>query len=343
MKRMLNTLFVTTHGSYLSREGDTVRIRADGETKLRLPVHTLDSIVCLGGVSASAPLMELCGEKGVPIAFLSQNGRFRARVEGPVSGNVLLRREQYRWADDESKSADIGRSVVMAKIANGRRVLLRAARDHSETTDTDALRAASTRMAQILRSLRKAQELSRIRALEGEAAQRYFEVFDHLITSQKEDFFFRGRNRRPPRDRINALISFLYAVLLNDVSSALEANGLDPYVGFLHRDRPGRQSLGLDLMEELRPVLGDRLALSLINRRQLQASDFRTAESGAVLLDDSGRRKVLKAYQKRKQDEITHFFLEEDMHLGMAPHAQALLLSRYLRGDLDAYPPFFWK
>ncbi len=343
MKRMLNTLFVTTHGSYLARDGETVLVRAEREIKIRIPVHTLDSIVCFGGISASSPLMQLCAENDVPISFLSQNGRFYARVEGPVSGNVLLRREQYRRADSPKQSAKIARWVVAAKISNARGVILRAIRDHPDTVNRSSLRAAARRMRHCLERVQQESSLQVVRGLEGEAAATYFGVFQHLITRQKDDFRFSGRNRRPPLDRSNALLSFLYAVLLNDVCSSLEATGLDPAVGYLHRDRPGRPGLGLDLMEELRPVIADRLALSLINRRQITKSDFREAESGAVLLNDKGRRTVLVSYQNRKQSEVTHPFTEEKMPIGMVPYAQALLLARFLRDDLDAYPPLLWK
>jgi len=343
MRRLLNTLYVTTPGSYLARDGDSVLVRVEKETKLRVPVHTLGGIVCFGRVSCSPALMRMCGEADVAISFLGEHGRFYARIQGPVSGNVLLRREQYRRADDPTACAEIGRAVVSAKIANSRTVLLRAARDHLDNTGRSLLQGAAEQLARCLGQVRDTVPLDAVRGCEGEAAQVYFRVFDHLITTQKKDFFFHDRSRRPPLDNMNALLSFLYTLLAHDVSAALQAVGLDPQVGFLHRDRPGRPGLALDLMEELRPVLADRLALSLVNRQQLKGKDFHKSESGAVAMTDSARKELLVAYQKRKQDEITHPFLEEKIAIGMIPHVQALLLARHLRGDLDGYPPFLWR
>ncbi len=343
MRQLLNTLYVTTQGSYLAREGETVVVRVERETRFRVPIHTLGGIVCFGQVSCSPPLMQLCGERQVAISFLSENGRFWARVEGPVSGNVLLRREQYRRADDEQKSAEIARSAVIGKIVNSRTVLLRALRDHPGKTGSGEVEETSQRLARSLSDLRQEPSLDTIRGVEGDAARRYFGVFDHLVTAQKEDFYFRERSRRPPLDNMNSLLSFLYTLLVHDVASALESVGLDPAVGFLHRDRPGRPSLALDLMEEFRPILADRLALSLVNRQQVKGKGFRKSETGAVLMDDDTRKEVLVAYQKRKQEEIQHPFLGEKVPLGLLPCLQAMLLSRLLRGDLDAYPPFLWK
>jgi CRISPR-associated protein Cas1 len=346
MRHLLNTLYVTTQGAYLSREGETVLVRVDQEAKLRVPIHTLGGIVCFGQVSCSPPLMALCGERNVAISFLSEHGKFYARIQGPVSGNVLLRREQYRRADSEAFSAKIAQSVVVAKIANCRTVLLRAIRDHAENPQVPALEAAGVRLARLLddSALRgQAVALDAVRGLEGDAARTYFDVFDHLITAQKEDFFFSGRSRRPPLDNLNALLSFFYTLLVHDVTAALETVGLDPAVGYLHRDRPGRPSLALDLMEEFRPVLADRLALSLVNRQQIRGKGFKKTETGAVLMDDTTRKEVLVAYQKRKQEEIQHPFLGEKVEVGLLPFVQAMLLTRHLRGDLDGYPPFFWK
>ena len=346
MRHLLNTLYVTTQGAYLSRDGETVLVRVDQETKLRVPIHTLGGIVCFGQVSCSPPLMELCGERNVAISFLSEHGKFYARVQGPVSGNVLLRREQYRRADSESTSAEIARMVVIAKVANCRTVLLRAIRDHADPARQDqasALEAAALRLARQLDDLRQPAPLDAVRGVEGDAARTYFDVFDHLITAQKEDFFFHERSRRPPLDNLNALLSFFYTLLAHDVTAALETVGLDPAVGYLHRDRPGRPSLALDLMEEFRPVLADRLALSLVNRQQIRGKGFKKTETGAVLMDDATRKEVLVAYQKRKQEEIQHPFLGETVEVGLLPFVQAMLLARYLRGDLDGYPPFFWK
>lgn len=277
------------------------------------------------------------------IPFLSEQERFRARVHGPVSGNVLLRREQYRRADDRETSAEIAGALVTAKVANCRTVVLRAIRDHAARTDTAALEAAAQSLTRIADAASRSTELDTLRGHEGEGARTYFEVFDHLIVAQKEDFVFRERSRRPPLDNMNALLSFLYTLLTHDVGSCLEATGLDPAVGFLHRDRPGRPGLALDLMEEFRPFLADRLALSLVNRRQVKGKGFKKTETGAVLMDDDTRKKVLVAYQKRKQEQIRHPFLNEKIATGLLPHAQAMLFARYLRGDIDGYPPFFWK
>jgi CRISP-associated protein Cas1 len=343
VKQLLNTLYVTTQGAYLSKDGETVLVSVEHETRLRVPVHTLGSVVCFGQVSCSPPLMGLCAESGVSLAFFTEHGRFLARVEGPVSGNVLLRREQYRRADSEEHSAAIARSVVIAKIANCRTVLLRALRDKPEGGGNSCIDAAALRLARFAGVLETQRPLDAVRGHEGDAARVYFEVFDHLITESKDAFFFRGRSRRPPLDNLNALLSFLYTLVTHDVASALEGVGLDPAVGYLHRDRPGRPSLALDLVEELRPVLADRLALSLINRRQIRAGGFRKTETGAVAMDDDTRKEVLVAYQKRKQEEILHPFLKERVAFGIVPHTQALLLARYLRGDLDGYPSFLWR
>ncbi len=342
MKKLLNTLFVTTQGTYLARKGDTVLVNVERETKLRVPVHTLDSIVCFGNVSASPFLMGLCGERNVTLSFLTENGRFLARVKGPVSGNVLLRREQYRQADDLAASAVIAKAVVTAKIANGRVVLQRGLRDRLELQHT-SLPKASNALQQSLQELQVQEDLDSIRGIEGNAANTYFGVFDHLINTNKDAFYFKQRSRRPPLDNVNALLSFLYTLLVHDVTSALEGVGLDPAVGYLHRDRPGRPSLALDLMEELRPYLADRLALSLINRQQVKPKGFSQQETGAVTMDDDTRKAVLVAWQKRKQEDITHPFLQEKIQLGLIPHVQAMLLARYLRGDLNGYPPFFWR
>ena len=343
MKQLLNTLFVTTQGAYLSQKGDTVLVRCDGETRLRVPIHTLGSIVCFGNVGCSPFLMGLCGKSNVPIAFLTENGRFLARVHGPVSGNVLLRRQQYRLADTSASCAAMARSVITAKVANCRTVLQRAIRDKADSANHDNLVKAVAYLGQLLDELKSNLALDVIRGKEGEAARTYFGVFDYLITANKDDFFFKDRSRRPPLDNINALLSFIYTLLVHDVESALEAVGLDPAVGFLHSDRPGRQGLALDIMEEFRPYLADRLALSLVNRQQLKPTGFTKTETGAVNMDDETRKEVLIAWQKRKTEEIVHPFLGEKIALGLLPHVQALLLARYLRGDLDGYPPFFWK
>jgi CRISPR-associated protein Cas1 len=343
MRHLLNTLYVTTQGAYLARDGETVDVRVEHVTKLRVPVHTLGSVVCFGQVSCSPPLMGLCAERGVSVAFLSEHGRFLARVQGPVSGNVLLRRQQYRQADHATWPAEAARAIVIAKIANSRTVLLRAAREGESGDESRELDTATLRLARLLEDLQKPMALDSVRGVEGDAARTYFGVFDHLIVASKDDFFMKQRSRRPPLDNVNALLSFLYTLLVHDVVGALESVGLDPAVGYLHRDRPGRPSLALDLMEELRPVLADRLALSLINRKQVRASGFHKTESGAVTMDNDTRKEVLVAYQQRKQDEIQHPFLGEKIVFGLVPHIQASLFARRLRNDLDGYPPFFWK
>lgn len=343
MKKLLNTLFVTTPKSYLHHEGEAVVVRQDKQVKLKLPIHTLQSIVCFEQVSCSPPLFGLCGKRGVHVAFFDRWGRFLARVQGPVSGNVMLRREQYRRAEDPLASAALARSMIGAKIANSRSVLLRSLRDRPDVA-SDRISRASDDMEKALVRLRDpSASLESIRGVEGDAARWYFGVFDDLVLVEKEAFAFRERNRRPPLDNMNALLSFLYTLLAHDVSSALEGVGLDPAVGFLHRDRSGRPGLALDLMEEFRPFLADRMALSLVNLQQIRARGFRKSETGAVRMDDETRKVLLVAYQKRKQETIMHPFLEEKVPIGLLPHVQALLLARHLRGDLDGYPPFLWK
>jgi CRISP-associated protein Cas1 len=339
----LNTLYITTQGTWVSRDGETVAVKLEKQTLLQVPVHTLSGIVCFGQVNCTSFLMELCAERGVGLSFLTEHGRFLARVSGPASGNVLLRRRQYRTADDERQAASIARAVVTAKMANCRTVLLRGARERTEDEGKQTIEAAALRLRRILEEIGKANSVDQIRGHEGDAARTYFEVFDHLILTEKHEFFFRGRSRRPPLDNVNALLSFLYTLLTHDVASALETVGLDPAVGYLHKERPGRPSLALDLVEELRPVLADRLALSLVNRGQIRASGFKQLGSGAVVMDDETRKQVLVAWQNRKQEEILHPFLEERIPFGLAPFVQATLLARYLRGDMDGYPWFFWK
>jgi CRISPR-associated protein Cas1 len=343
MKRLLNTLYVTTQGSYLRKQGETIVVMQNEECKLRIPVHTLQGIICFGQVSVSPPLMGLCAERQVAISFLSRSGRFLARVEGPVFGNVLLRREQYRWADNLEKANEIARSIVTAKIYNSRLVLQRGLREHPENIGSEELAIAIDRLMVNLKVLEKANSLESIRGIEGEAARTYFKVFNQMILNQKEDFSFNERNRRPPLDNVNALLSFLYSVLARDVASALETVGLDPAVGYLHRDRPSRPGLALDIMEEFRSYLADRLALKLINLKQISGKGFKKTETGAVLMDDNTRKQVIVSYQSRKQREITHPFLKEKVSVGLLPYIQALLLARYLRHDLDGYPPFLWR
>ncbi len=342
MKKHLNTLFVTTQGAYLAKDGETVAVRIDGETALRVPLHTLGAIVCFGNVGCSPFLMGFCGERGVGLSFLSEQGRFLCRVQGPVSGNVLLRREQYRRADDAEFSAAVATACVLGKIANSRTVLQRALRDHAGKIEPQPMQEAINRLGAAIRRLQTGLPLDAVRGVEGDAARVYFNAFDYLLFRDKEHFFMRQRCRRPPLDRINCLLSFLYTLVLGDVRSALEAVGLDPAVGYLHRDRPGRAGLALDLMEEFRPM-ADRLAISLVNLGQLQRQNFVLSDSGAVRMSDDARKTLLVAYQKRKQEEMFHPFVEETMTLGLFFHMQALLFARYLRGELDGYPPVIWK
>lgn len=343
MRHLLNTLFVTTQGAYLRRDGETVQVRVQDEVKIQVPIHNLGAIVCFGRVGCSPALMALCGTRNVLLSFLSEQGRFLARVQGPVSGNILLRRQQYRLADSPSVSARLASVIVAAKASNCRTVLLRASRDRPGDPACVGLEAAATDIQRVIEKLREPMTLEVVRGKEGEVAKYYFGVFDALLTAQKEEFSFRERSRRPPLDNVNAMLSFVYTLLLNDIVAALETVGLDPAVGFLHRDRPGRPSLALDLMEEFRPFLADRLVISLVNRQQVKGSGFARTESGGVMMDDETRKAILVAYQKRKQEEIQHLFLEERVTIGLLPFCQALLLSRHFRGDLDGYPPFFWK
>jgi CRISPR-associated protein Cas1 len=340
VKKHLNTLYVTTQNAYLHKEGQSVVVNVEKETRLRLPIHTLDGIVCFGAISMSPFLMHHCAEKNVAVSFLSQYGKFLARIQGPVSGNVLLRREQYRVADRPEAAAQITRNMLIGKLANSRTVLRRALRDHG---DSPELKTAESRITQYLHRLETDRPVDELRGIEGEAAASYFAAFPNLITINDEAFHFSGRNRRPPTDPVNALLSFVYTLLTHDCRSALEGVGLDPCVGYLHVDRPGRPSLALDLMEEFRSFMADRLVLSLINRRQIQAKDFNDSAGGAVSMTDAARKELLTAWQKRKQEEITHPYLDEKCQVGLLPHLQAQLLARHLRGDLEAYPPFIWK
>ncbi len=344
MKKLLNTVYVTTEGAAAKKDGENLVIEIEGEERMRVPLHRLQSVVLFGAVLITPPLIQACAAAGITIVLLDRVGRFQARIEGPVGGNVLLRRAQYRRADD---ALDIVRGFVCGKIANQRAVLQRSLRDHGADTDAVARIAIEQAVDALARALRRAAlapvTVDELRGIEGDAARLYFAVFDHLIRATDPQIRFAGRSRRPPLDPVNALLSFLYTLLVHDCRTALEGVGLDPAVGFLHRDRPGRPSLALDLMEELRPVLADRLALSLLNRRQLRAGDFDLRDGGAVWLGDEGRRTVLTAWSERKKEERRHPFLDEIAPLGLVPHLQAQLLARHLRGDLDAYPPWLWK
>ncbi len=342
MRKLLNTLHVTTQGAYVHRDGETLSVKVEGETKLQLPVHTIESLVCYGQVTCSAFALGLCAERGVGVSMLTERGRFLARVTGPVSGNVLLRRRQYRAADSPGDALPIAAAIVTAKIANSRLVLLRGARETAEPERAARLAGRARHMHHLGLAALASADVDQARGYEGVAALDYFSVFNDLL-SGGEEFRFGGRSRRPPLDRVNALLSFIYALLRHDVESALESVGLDPAVGFLHTDRPGRPGLALDLMEELRPHLADRLALTLINRRQVRASGFTVEDGGGVTLGEETRREVIGAWQRRKSEEIEHPYLRERIPIGLIAYVQALLLARHLRGGLDGYPAFLWR
>ncbi|OWA36954.1 subtype I-C CRISPR-associated endonuclease Cas1 [Saccharibacillus sp. O16] len=345
MRKLLNTLYVTMPESYLAKDGENIVVlmgEKEQQKKFQVPAHNLEQIVTFGYAGASPAVFQLCAERGIGLTFLNQYGAFQARLQGKINGNVLLRRKQYRMADGEEAVRIAGR-FIQAKIINSRSVLRRAVRDHGAEMDTGIVSAAAHSLKRLSLSVLKMPSGDTIRGAEGEAAKIYFGVMNELVLGDREFFHMQTRSRRPPLDPFNALLSFYYTLLRNDVQSALETVGLDPAVGFLHRDRPGRASLALDLMEELRPYLADRLVLSLINRRQLSEKSFIVKENGAVLLKDEARKEVLMAWQKRKQEEITHPYLGEKIPIGLLPYAQALLLARHIRGDLEDYPPFLWK
>jgi CRISPR-associated protein Cas1 len=340
---LLNTLYVTRPESYLHLDNNTLRLETERETQLRVPLHHLGAIVCFGHVGLSAPLMHRLAEEGISLVLLDQHGNFKARLEGALSGNVLLRQAQHAAASEDGLSLSIARNCVAGKLKNSRHVLLRGAREAKEESEQQRLTRGAQDLAASLRALPEANDMNTLRGIEGEAARQYFAALNFLIRpDMREAFRMEGRNRRPPRDPINALLSFVYTLLMNDCRSAVEAVGLDPQIGFLHAIRPGRASLALDIMEEFR-ALADRLALSLINRGQIAAKDFVAREGGAVLLADDSRKTVLIAYQERKQEKLSHPLLHEPVTLGVLPHLQARLLARTLRGDLAEYPPFLMR
>lgn len=343
MHQLLNTLYLTTEGAYLRLDHDTLRVEVERETKLQVPIHHLCGIVCFGDVLVSPAALARCAQDGRFVVFLDRNGRFQARVEGPISGNVLLRCAQHTAMGNVDKTLTIARHVVGGKIQNSRQIVLRGARDTDDPGAGEALRQTAESLANVLGRVPLAEDLDCLRGLEGEAARKYFATFDRMVREDRATFTLNGRNRRPPTDPVNALLSFLYSLLMNDCVAALEGVGLDPQMGFLHALRPGRAALALDLMEELRSVFADRLALTLINRKQVAASQFHARPGGAVHLEDGARKEVIVAYQKRKQEEITHSVLAQKMPLGLVPHVQARLLARVLRGDLEAYPPFLYR
>ena len=343
MKKLMNTLYVTSEDSYLSLDGENIVI-SDKDCEIgRLPLHNLEGIVSFGYRGTSPALMGACAERNISLCYLSPQGRFLARVTGRIKGNVVLRGQQYQSFLDNEKSLDVAKNCIIGKIHNARWVLERATRDHSMQVDVNRLKAASENLKNSLTYVHGCQSKEQLRGFEGEAAQVYFGVFNELILQQKNDFIFDGRTKRPPLDYVNALLSFVYTLLTNTITSALETVGLDPYVGCLHTERPGRVSLSLDLIEELRPVLADRFVISLINKKVVNKKGFEKRENGAVLMDDKTRKLVVAEWQNKKKEILTHPFLKEKIEWGMVPYVQAMLLARYLRGDLDGYPPFLWK
>ena len=343
MRKLLNVLYVTSEDAYLRLDGENIVIKKNDCEAGRFPLHTLEGIVSFSYLGASPALMGACAERGISFSLCTPNGRFLARICGRSKGNVLLRRTQYRMADDLDQCCLIARNMIYAKIHNSRWSIDRTLRDHSLRVDADRLGNIAGHLRSAMQSSLSAPDLESLRGYEGEAASLYFGVFDEMILNAKETFFFRNRSRRPPLDNVNALLSFAYSLLENECASALEVVGLDSYVGFMHRDRPGRESLALDIMEELRPYFADRFVLTLVNTSVINGKDFEKRENGAVFLTDEGRKKFLSAWQERKQDIITHPFTKEKMPRGLVPFMQAQLLARYLRDDIDGYPPFLWK
>ncbi len=344
MRRMLNTLFVTTQGAWISQKGENIIVHLNKEESKAFPIHLFESILCFGQVNVTAPAMGFCAEHGVNLAFFTEYGKFIARVQGPVHGNVLLRREQYRIADSDEKCAPLVRNILLGKLLNSKIVLQRFLRDHRQDPDSEKhIKNTCALLDSYILQIKHLSSINELRGIEGIAAKNYFDLFDLMIIQQKEDFRFIGRNRRPPTDNVNAMLSYVYTLLAHDVTSALESVGLDPAVGFLHTDRSGRPSLALDLMEEFRTWLADRFVLSLINMKQVRAKGFTLTPSGAVEMNEETRKMVIAEWQSRKQDEITHPFTGEKMQIGNLAYLQSMLLARYIRGDIKEYPPFVWR
>lgn len=343
MRKLLNTLYVTSPDTYLSLDGENIVVLKGDIEAMRIPLHNLESIIAFGYTGASPALMGACARKGIGLSFMTQSGKFLARIVGENYGNVTLRKSQYRFSDSDEKSVCIARNFIIGKVFNTHWIIERATRDYPLRLDIDKLKRVSLFMAKTLESISICEGLEQLRGFEGEAASQYFSIFDDLILQQKDQFFFKGRNKRPPLDNMNAMLSFVYTLLAHDTAGALETVGLDAYVGFLHRDRPGRVSLALDLMEELRPVYADRFVISLINKRIVSGSGFIKKENGAVIMNDDTRKTILSSWQSKKQETITHPFLNDKVEWGLVPYVQAMLLARYIRGDLDEYPPFLWK
>lgn len=343
MKKLLNTLYITSENSYLSLDGENIVIYEDTQELGRVPLHNLEGIVSFGYRGTSPALMGACADRNISLCYLTPQGKFLARVTGKIRGNVVLRGQQYASSNNEQVSLEIAKNCILGKVYNARWVLERASRDHSMQIDVEHVKKASEMLKNSLVLIKNSTSKDELRGYEGKAASVYFEVFDELILQQKKDFIFQGRNKRPPLDKMNAMLSFVYTLLTNMVTSALECVGLDPCVGYLHTERPGRYSLALDMMEELRAVLADRFVLSLVNKRMITSKNFTQKENGAVLLDEDGRKIILTEWQNRKKETITHPFLQEKVEWGMVPYVQAMLLARFLRGDLDGYPAFLWK
>lgn len=343
MRKLLNTLFILSEETYLSLDGENIVILAENSEKRRFPLHMLENIMCFSYKGASPALMGACAERKIGLSFFSPNGKFLAGVHGKEYGNVLLRKQQYRISDDKEQGVQYAKNMMIGKVYNSRWTLERTARDHKERVDYESIRKISAELQEGLLKIRTVDNIDQLRGIEGELASRYFSVFDELILNQKDDFIFQTRNRRPPMDRVNALLSFAYAVVERECANALRSVGLDPFVGFIHTDCPGRESMALDIMEEFRSILCDRFVLTLINTKTVRNDSFMKGDDGAVLLNDKGRKIFFNNWQNRKRELITHPFLKEKMEWGLVPYIQALLLARTIRGDIEEYPPFLWK
>lgn len=343
MRKLLNTLYVISENSYLGLDGENVVVYDEKKEIGRVPLHNLEGIVSFGYRGTSPALMGACADKNISLCYLTPQGKFLARVTGKVKGNVILREQQFSSTKDEKISLEIAKTCILGKVYNARWVLERASRDHPMQIDVEAVKHASLQLKSFLEYIEAAKSMDQLRGYEGEAASIYFGVFDELILQQKKDFVFQGRNKRPPLDNVNAMLSFVYTLLTNQITSALETVGLDPYIGYMHTDRPGRASLSLDLIEELRAVMADRFVLSLINKKIVNGKNFTRKENGAVLMNTDLRKKLLSEWQNKRKEIITHPYLKEKMEWGMVPYVQAMLLARFLRGDLDGYPVFLWK
>lgn len=343
MRQLLNTLYLTLPDAYLAVSGENILIKQEEKTLARYPLHNLEDIVLFSYLGMGPKLVQKCMDYGIGVCYMSATGRFLGRLQGKSKGNVLLRRKQYRLADNESESLEISRNIIFAKIYNEKWTVQRYVRQYSERIDTQHLNNTLDYLTSLSKKVHLTSDMDELRGIEGAAQVAYFSCFDEIILNQKDDFKFEKRTRRPPLNPVNALLSYVYSILSNEVASALESVGLDAYVGFMHTDRPGRISLALDLVEELRTPIADRFVLSLINMKQIKAKDFVYEDNGAVLIKDEARKDIIKVWQGNKQKKITHPFLNEEIEWGLVPFSQAILLARYLRGDLDAYPPFMWK